>query len=77
RAVLAHGAPATLVNGYGPTENGVITTSYTIRDLPEHAELVPIGRPVPATTVHVVRHDGTLAEAGEEGELWVGGDGVA
>ncbi|MFE2380131.1 amino acid adenylation domain-containing protein [Streptomyces misionensis] len=77
RAVLAHGAPGAMVNGYGPTENGVISTSYTVRDLSEQAELVPIGRPVPATTVHVVRRDGSLAEAGEEGELWVGGDGVA
>ncbi|MEE1928880.1 amino acid adenylation domain-containing protein [Streptomyces sp. TRM 70351] len=77
RAVLSHGAPATLVNGYGPTENGVITTSYTVRDLPDRAELVPIGSPVPATTVHVVRRDGSLAEAGEAGELWAGGDGVA
>ncbi|WP_309032385.1 amino acid adenylation domain-containing protein [Streptomyces alfalfae] len=76
-AVLARGAPATLVNGYGPTENGVITTSYTVRELPDHADRVPIGEPVPATTVHVVRPDGSLAEAGEEGELWVGGDGVA
>ncbi|MEU1019070.1 amino acid adenylation domain-containing protein [Streptomyces sp. NPDC005898] len=77
RAVLAHGAPTTLINGYGPTENGVITTSYTVRDLSDDAELVPIGTPVPATTVHVVRCDGSLAPAGEEGELWTGGDGVA
>ncbi|MEU0859463.1 thioester reductase domain-containing protein [Streptomyces griseofuscus] len=76
RAVLTHGAPGVLVNGYGPTENGVISTSYTVRDLSDQAELVPLGKPVPATTVHVVRGDGSLAEAGEEGELWVGGDGV-
>ncbi|MFJ8098631.1 amino acid adenylation domain-containing protein [Streptomyces griseofuscus] len=77
RTVLTHGAPTTLVNAYGPTENGAITTSYTVREIPDHAELVPIGKPVPATTVHVVRCDGTPAETGEEGELWVGGDGVA
>ncbi|MGW5603792.1 amino acid adenylation domain-containing protein [Streptomyces rochei] len=77
RAVLAHGAPGALVNGYGPTENGIISTSYTVRHLSDQEELVPIGEPVPATTVHVVRHDGILAQHGEEGELWVGGDGVA
>nr|BFD82065.1 hypothetical protein StreXyl84_14660 [Streptomyces sp. Xyl84] len=77
RAVLAQGPPATFVNGYGPTENSVISTSHIVRELPEHAELVPIGTPVPATTAYVVRPDGTLAEAGQEGELWLGGDGVA
>ncbi|QNT91971.1 non-ribosomal peptide synthetase [Streptomyces griseofuscus] len=77
RAVLAHGAPGALVNGYGPTENGIISTSYTVRHLSDQEELVPIGGPVPGTTVHVVRHDGSLAEHGEVGELWVGGDGVA
>ncbi|MFI0166412.1 amino acid adenylation domain-containing protein [Streptomyces sp. NPDC017095] len=77
RAVLAQGPPGTLVNGYGPTENTVISTSHVVRELPEHAELVPIGTPVPATTVHVLRPDGTPAGAGEEGELWLGGDGVA
>ncbi|MFE9408781.1 amino acid adenylation domain-containing protein [Streptomyces sp. NPDC006704] len=77
RAVLAQGPPGTLVNGYGPTENSVISTSYTVRELPEHAELVPIGTEVAATTGYVVRQDGGLAAAGEEGELWLGGDGVA
>ncbi|MFB7597032.1 amino acid adenylation domain-containing protein [Streptomyces sp. NPDC056160] len=77
RAVLAQGPPATLVNGYGPTENSVISTSHVVNEVPEHAELVPIGTPVPATTAYVVRPDGTLAQAGQEGELWLGGDGVA
>ncbi|KUL50404.1 amino acid adenylation domain-containing protein [Streptomyces sp. NRRL S-1521] len=77
RTVLGHGAPGTFIHGYGPTENSVITTSYTVRDLSDHAELVPIGTPVPATTVHVVRSDGSLVDAEGEGELWVGGDGVA
>ncbi|MGC5341885.1 amino acid adenylation domain-containing protein [Streptomyces sp. DT171] len=77
RAVLAQGAPTTLVNAYGPTENSVISTSHTIRALSRHAELVPIGTPVSATTAYVVRRDGSPAEAGEEGELWLGGDGVA
>ncbi|MFD8614564.1 amino acid adenylation domain-containing protein [Streptomyces sp. NPDC059631] len=77
RAVLAHGAPDTLVNGYGPTENSVISTSYVVRELPEDAQLVPIGTEVPATTAYVVRPDGGLAAPGQEGELWLGGDGVA
>ncbi|MEU6479055.1 amino acid adenylation domain-containing protein [Streptomyces sp. NPDC047017] len=77
RAVLHHGGPGSLVNGYGPSESGVICVSHVVAELPPDAELVPIGRPLPDTTAYVVRRDGRLAAAGEEGELWLGGDGVA
>ncbi|MCX2969802.1 MULTISPECIES: amino acid adenylation domain-containing protein [Streptomyces] len=77
RAVLDHGRPRYLVNGYGPSENAVISVSHVIEELAPHAELVPIGRPLPDTTAYVVRPDGRLAAVGEEGELWLGGDGVA
>ncbi|MEE1926876.1 amino acid adenylation domain-containing protein [Streptomyces sp. TRM 70351] len=77
QAVLDHGSPRYLVNGYGPSENAVISVSHVIEELAPHAELVPIGRPLPDTTAYVVRHDGRLAAVGEEGELWLGGDGVA
>ncbi|MEV8129036.1 amino acid adenylation domain-containing protein [Streptomyces sp. NPDC085944] len=77
RAVLGHGRPRFLVNGYGPSENAVISTTHVIEELPPHAELVPIGTPLPNTTAYVVRRDGRPAAVGEEGELWLGGDGVA
>ncbi|MEI7031926.1 amino acid adenylation domain-containing protein [Streptomyces pratensis] len=77
RAVLDHGRPRFLVNGYGPSENTVISTGHVIEELSPHAELVPIGTPLPNTTAYVVRHDGRPAAVGEEGELWLGGDGLA
>ncbi|MEW1906505.1 amino acid adenylation domain-containing protein [Streptomyces sp. NPDC086147] len=77
RAVLEHGAPTLFLNGYGPTENSVFSTTHVIDSLTPEAHGVPIGRPVAASTAYVVRDDGTLAEPGEVGELWVGGDGVA
>ncbi|MDJ1135658.1 amino acid adenylation domain-containing protein [Streptomyces iconiensis] len=77
RAVLEHGGPRVFLNGYGPSENAVMSTTHRIDRLSPHAELVPIGRPVANTTAYVVRHDGDLAAPGEEGELWLGGDGVA
>ncbi|GAB3953703.1 hypothetical protein GCM10028832_08750 [Streptomyces sparsus] len=77
RAVLDHGGPRFLVNGYGPSENAVFSTSHIIEELSAHAEHVPIGTPLPNTTAYVVRHDGHLATVGEEGELWLGGDGLA
>lgn len=77
RAVLEHGSPALLLNGYGPTENSVFSTTHVIHSLAPEARGVPIGRPVAGSTAYVVRDDGTPAGAGEIGELWVGGDGVA
>ncbi|NSC22983.1 amino acid adenylation domain-containing protein [Streptomyces albus subsp. chlorinus] len=77
RAVLEHGRPRFFLNGYGPSENAVLSTTHRITELAPEAELVPIGRPVDNTTAYVVRSDGHLADTGEQGELWLGGDGVA
>ncbi|MFI2027767.1 AMP-binding protein [Streptomyces buecherae] len=77
QAVLSHDRPGTFLNGHGPTENSVLSTVHRVENLPPQADSVPIGRPVTASTAYVVRLDGSLAEIGEQGELWVGGDGVA
>lgn len=77
RAVLSHDRPGIFLNGYGPTENSVLSTVHRVESLPPQADSVPIGRPVTASTAYVVRPDGSLAEIDEQGELWVGGDGVA
>ncbi len=77
RAVLEHGRPGQLVDGYGPTENSVLSTAHIVDELPPEAESVPIGRPISNSTAYVVREDGSLADVGAEGELWVGGAGVA
>ncbi|MEU7596511.1 amino acid adenylation domain-containing protein [Streptomyces sp. NPDC039022] len=77
RRVLSACPGITLVNFYGPTENSVVSSAYVVRDLPADAASVPIGRPFPNSTCHVLRDDGTPAGPGEEGELLVGGDGIA
>jgi amino acid adenylation domain-containing protein len=78
RRVLASSSPPRrLINGYGPTENTTFTTAYLVRSLPESATAVPIGRPIANTTCYILRDDGTLADVGERGELFAGGDGVA
>ncbi|MER7849897.1 amino acid adenylation domain-containing protein [Kitasatospora sp. NPDC096077] len=77
RRVLAHGRPLHLLNCYGPTETTVFSLTHEIRDLDPRATAVPIGRPVADTVCHVLREDGTPAGPGEEGELYVGGGGVA
>ncbi|MFF4757677.1 amino acid adenylation domain-containing protein [Streptomyces sp. NPDC001292] len=77
RAIVAACPDTTVVNFYGPTENSVVSTAHLVDGLPPEATAVPIGRPLENSTCYVVRADGTLADAGEEGELLVGGDGLA
>ncbi|WP_234392383.1 amino acid adenylation domain-containing protein [Streptomyces sp. WM6378] len=76
-AVLAACPDTTVVNFYGPTENAVVSTAHVLSPLPEDAASVPLGRPFGASTCHVLRLDGSVAKPGEEGELYVGGDGLA
>ncbi|MFD4459571.1 amino acid adenylation domain-containing protein [Nocardia sp. NPDC058480] len=76
-AVLAACPGTTVVNFYGPTENSVVSTAHVLHPLPADATHVPLGRPFGASTCHVVRADGSVAGPGEEGELYVGGDGLA
>ncbi|MFD6071561.1 amino acid adenylation domain-containing protein [Amycolatopsis lurida] len=79
RAVLEYGRPRRFLNGYGPTENGVLSTTHELEltDVAEDTLSVPIGQPVDNSTAYVLRNDLSVAEIGEEGELYVGGDGVA
>jgi amino acid adenylation domain-containing protein/thioester reductase-like protein len=67
----------TVVNFYGPTENTVVSTAYLVPRGAESLDRVPVGRPLEHTTVHVVRADGTPVDVDEEGELLVGGAGLA
>ncbi|MFH8410257.1 amino acid adenylation domain-containing protein [Streptomyces sp. NPDC018019] len=76
-AVLAACPGTIVVNFYGPTENAVVSTAHRLSPLPETATHVPLGRPFGASTCHVLRPDGTPTQPGEEGELYVGGDGLA
>ncbi|GIJ48005.1 hypothetical protein Val02_48910 [Virgisporangium aliadipatigenens] len=77
RRVLSASSPENFVNGYGPTENTTFSTTHRIGDLPADTARIPIGRPVANSTCHILTDDGTPAPVGVEGELWVGGDGVA
>src|SRR5262249_36160873 len=78
RALKLMHPDAALVNGYGPTE---ATTFSCVHVMPSQLELaessVPIGRPLNNTFALVVGDDGRSLPPGREGELWIGGDGVA
>jgi amino acid adenylation domain-containing protein len=77
RKVLRELPETELVNGYGPTENTMFSNALPVRHLPEGAANVPIGRPVANCTAYVVDRDFLLLPLGAEGEVWVGGDGLA
>ncbi|MFJ4097683.1 amino acid adenylation domain-containing protein [Kitasatospora sp. NPDC089913] len=71
-------APGLVVtNGYGPTENTTFTTVHHIRDRVEVEDPLPIGRPVPGTSVAVADEHGRPVPPGAVGELHTAGDGLA
>ncbi|MDX3339272.1 amino acid adenylation domain-containing protein [Streptomyces sp. ME02-6979.5a] len=67
-----------LVNSYGLTEATIDSAFYEgpVDDL-EPGAMVPIGRPLPNSTLHVLDAHGEPVPPGVPGELWIGGDGVA
>jgi len=64
RRAMARNPGLSVYNGYGPTENTTFTTVHPVRG--EIAGAIPIGKPIPGTTVLV-----------RDGELYVGGLGLA
>ncbi|GAA2621863.1 amino acid adenylation domain-containing protein [Streptomyces axinellae] len=77
RAVCDAGRPRYLINGYGPTEGGIMATAHDVPRPADDATSVPIGTPVAGSTIRLLRPDGSLAESGEAGEIHIGGPGVA
>jgi len=66
-----------LINGYGPTENTTFTCCHSVTLADCRPGPIPIGRPISQTQAYVL--DDALhpvADCGE-GELYIGGDGVA
>jgi amino acid adenylation domain-containing protein len=65
-----------LINGYGPTESTTFAACHRILAADVEGP-IPIGRPISNTRIHIL--DGSLGAVppGAEGELYVGGDGLA
>ncbi|MFE6701620.1 amino acid adenylation domain-containing protein [Streptomyces sp. NPDC057718] len=63
--------PAELHNLYGPTEAAVDVTHWTCVD--DGSGIVPIGRPVANTELHVLDRHGLPVPQGVTGELYLGG----
>ena len=75
RAVFEAAPGVRLLNCYGPTETTVYSTWAHVD--PRDRSDPPIGRPIWNTTLHVLDTARTLVPPGVEGELFIGGAGVA
>ncbi|KAH7240699.1 uncharacterized protein BKA55DRAFT_677902 [Fusarium redolens] len=64
-------------NGYGPTENGIMSTRYPIATGDSFINGVPIGRAVNNSGAYVTDPNQQLVGVGVMGELVVTGDGLA
>lgn len=77
-AFLAAHPGIALINGYGPVESTVFTTTRRIEAADCAVEGgIPIGTPVPRTRVYVLDGDDRECPDGTVGELCVAGDGLA
>jgi len=71
-------APATrLINEYGPTETVVGCSVYEVQTEDPFTGPVPIGEPIANTQMHVLNEALQPVQAGQTGELFIGGAGVA
>ncbi len=76
--VMAACPGLTVINGYGPTENTTFTCCHTItRAEAELGMSLPIGRPISGTDVFVLDANLAPVPAGEPGELFAAGEGLA
>ncbi|WP_428910882.1 amino acid adenylation domain-containing protein [Niallia sp. Krafla_26] len=62
-----------MINGYGPTEATTLATTYTIHT--EHTLQVPIGKPIPETSIYILDESKNLLPIGAVGEIYIGGNG--
>ncbi|KAL3488325.1 putative nonribosomal peptide synthase [Aspergillus germanicus] len=68
---------ATILNGYGPTENMGASTIYPLLDEETYTNGVPIGKPISNSGAYVTDDSLRIVPRGVIGELVVTGDGLA
>ncbi|HKR15496.1 MAG TPA: amino acid adenylation domain-containing protein [Pyrinomonadaceae bacterium] len=76
RRVLQAAHTMRLLNGYGPTECTVFTSTHLMSNADEVDDPVSIGKPIANTEIYLLDQRLQLVPLGSSGELYVGGDGV-
>jgi amino acid adenylation domain-containing protein len=77
RRLLASGVVDEVVHCYGPTESTLFATIDVIREVAGDETALPIGRPIENTSCYVLDEQRRQVPIGEEGELLIGGLGLA
>lgn len=76
-ALTAEHPPEAIWNAYGPTENTVLTTLHRIQVADCQRSSIPIGCSIAGSQCYVLNDDLQPVPAGEEGELYTSGLGLA
>lgn len=77
RDILAGEFTGGLYNLYGPAEITTACTAHRVTERDAESDVIPIGRPLPGVTAHVLTQEGEPVSAGEVGELYVASPGLA
>jgi amino acid adenylation domain-containing protein len=75
--VFCNSRPRHLVHTYGPTETTTFTTTFEVGTAIADAHVLPIGRPIANTRIHILDRHMQPVPVGVSGEMFVGGAGVA
>ena len=75
--ILSKGPPQRLLHVYGPTEDTTFSTWHEVTQIRPDAVNIPIGRPLAAGQAYVLDSWGQPVPPGLEGELFLGGMGLA
>ena len=71
------GRPDAFINGYGPTEAGILATFHIVRDLDDENSPLPVGKALADTVLYVLDAEQKPVGVGETGELYIGGHRLA
>ena len=74
--ILRTGPPQRLIHCYGPSESTTFATTREVREVPEKARRIPIGRAIANTQIYLLDRTGQPVPLGVIGELYIGGAGV-
>lgn len=71
------GRPDAFINGYGPTEAGILATFHIVKELDDDHSPLPVGKALADTVLYILDEEQNPVKAGETGELYIGGHRLA
>ncbi|RZK16696.1 MAG: amino acid adenylation domain-containing protein, partial [Flavobacterium sp.] len=66
-----------IINHYGPTETTIGKLIHIVNREIEYGHIIPIGKPFTDANVYILDDDGNVVREGSQGELYIGGSGLA